>query len=316
MKAIKCPVCLSMAIEVEKINSAQIAKHILLSFGDLNAINHDFGKYSMQKCTGCELVFSDPMTPGDDRFYEWICGSRFYYPAIRWEWAPCIDLLIKKGIKKVLDVGCGSGLFLAELKKCGIEGFGVDPNQDSVNSCTALGLHAECLSLEQIAGHEGSERRFEAITLFHVLEHLSDPAEAIKSAMKCLLPGGLIAVSVPYSPMTFESDWWDPLNRPPHHLTRWNESALKGLANSVGMSAEIMVQPASSLISRTLSTLQIKYGLAPLMGSSLNRGVGLIGRAITHPLAFVRIFIHQIQRNIQTGGPKGDAILMIMKIKN
>jgi SAM-dependent methyltransferase len=156
--------------------------------------------------------------------------------------------------------------------------------------------------------------QFSVITLFHVLEHVADPLGAIKILKRSLSPGGILAVSVPYSPMSFESDWRDPLNRPPHHLSRWNERSLKALATSAGMSAEILVQPARSTLVRVLSTIQLKLSLPPIYGgTSLERKARMVWRLISHPVEAVTIAYHQRLRNRETSGAKGDTVMLLMK---
>ncbi|MGV8934014.1 MAG: class I SAM-dependent methyltransferase [Gallionellaceae bacterium] len=251
------------------------------------------------------------MQPGDDTFYGWICSSKFYYPHARWEWVPLLDVLCKEGKVRVIDVGCGSGLFLEAVRERGLQGVGLDANSDSVQTCLRKGLVAMCIGLENI--NAAVTERYDAITMFHVMEHLSNPVAALISLRRLLKPGGLIAVSVPYSPMSFETDWRDPLNRPPHHLTRWNEASLRSLAVAAGLKARIVVQPTRSVLSRTLSTLQLKRGLPAIAGGSRGqRALGFAMRLARWPLLSAGIWLRQRQRDAALGGAKGDAVLMIL----
>jgi hypothetical protein len=66
-------------------------------------------------------------------------------------------------------------------------------------------------------------------------EHVADPVGVLRHAASLLADGGGICFSVPLTPMGYEHAWPDPLNAPPHHLSRWCISALEALAKRVGM---------------------------------------------------------------------------------
>lgn len=312
MEIPKCPVCGADAAPIESISGPQIPQQVRASLPDLSFPDFKVGDYSLMECEGCSLVFADPMEPGDNHFYSWICSSRIYYPSTRWEWDPLVGKILAMDRAKVLDVGCGSGLFLETLLRSGIDGLGVDPTEESVAACRARGIEAQQLSIQEMV--DSPLGQFNVITLFHVLEHVADPLNAVKVLKRSLSPGGILAVSVPYSPMSFETDWRDPLNRPPHHLSRWNERSLKALATAAGMSAEILVQPARSTLSRVLSTLQLKLSLTAIDGGSgWERKARLAWRLISHPVNAATIAYHQKQRDRETGGAKGDAVMLLMK---
>lgn len=312
MTFLKCPVCGGHAAQKEFISGPQILEQVKASMPDLPSPDLMIGDYSLMECEGCSLVFADPMEPGDNHFYGWICSSHIYYPSSRWEWGPLVERILTIDQAKILDVGCGSGLFLETIRRFGINGLGVDPTKESVAACRAKGIEAQQLSIQEMV--ESPLGQFSVVTLFHVLEHVADPLGAIKILKRSLSSSGILAVSVPYSPMSFETDWRDPLNRPPHHLTRWNERSLKALANAAGMSAEILVQPARSMLARVISTLQLKLSLPPIDGSSAWERKGRLSwRLISHPVDAVTIAYHQMQRDRETGGAKGDAVMLLMK---
>ena len=314
MKIPKCPVCGADAASIESISGPQIPQQIRALLPDLSSLDFKFRDYSLMECEACSLVFADPMEPGDNHFYEWICSSRTYHPSSRWEWGPLVERILAIDRAKVLDVGCGSGLFLDTIRLRGVNGLGVDPTEECVAACRARGIEAQQLSIQEMV--ESPLGQFSVITLFHVLEHLADPLDAIKILKRSLSPGGILAVSVPYSPMSFETDFLDPLNRPPHHLSRWNERSLKALATSAEMSAEILVQPARTTLARVLSTMQLKLSLPPIDGGTAwERKARLVWRLITHPVDAATIAYHQGRRDRETGGAKGDAVMLIMKLR-
>ncbi|MBU3607778.1 class I SAM-dependent methyltransferase [Polynucleobacter sp. AP-Mumm-500A-B3] len=284
---------------------------IINLFDDLRLPRPKVLDYSLLKCSECELIFSNPMKAGSDEFYSWICNSHYYYPPERWEWGALIELIKEKN-KVVLDVGCGSGIFLEKLTKHGISGVGIDSNLGSVLECRSKGLTAECLPIN-LLGTLGNGSKFDVITLFHVLEHLEDPRESIASLWAHVKSGGLLAISIPLSPMFFEEDWWDPLNRPPHHLTRWNLKALNALATFLGAKAEFVIEPCNGLIQRVASTMQLKHSMPHITGSAFNRKLRLIFRLIVRPISTVKTLLHQLQRDNSPQGVVGNSVLVLLK---
>jgi SAM-dependent methyltransferase len=96
---------------------------------------------------------------------------------------------------RILDVGCGTGLFLAVARRRGWKVFGVD-------ACEEATRHArERFGLEVWQGEftdlpdEGV--RFDAITGWDVLEHARRPVELLRAARRRLAPGGVVGLSTP-----------------------------------------------------------------------------------------------------------------------
>jgi len=98
--------------------------------------------------------------------------------------------------KRVLDVGCGSGVFAQSLKRSfGCEVWGIEPDLKSFEKAVLRldhvvhGYFDDQLKLP--AGH------FDCIFFNDVLEHMIDPAHALGLAKKLLSPTGKIVASIP-----------------------------------------------------------------------------------------------------------------------
>ena len=86
--------------------------------------------------------------------------------------------LLDKGIKNVLDVGCGQGYFLETLGLNGIKAKGIDLSSAQVEACKAKGLDAGHIDLCDL------EEDFEALTaVFDVINYL--PKEHLKNFFSC-----------------------------------------------------------------------------------------------------------------------------------
>lgn len=228
--------------------------------------------YRIMACPACLLEFADPMQEGGGDFYEWVTRSAKTYPTSRWEWFQCHCIL--KGFSErasarsfdLLDVGCGSGHFLHSLRALPRwHGIGLDFNPSAIDLCRSKGLDA-------IQGNIGNVRslvttQFDAITLWHVVEHVSNPVRLILEAKMLLNSDGMIFFSVPISPLSYETSWIDPLNSPPHHLTRWRIASIEALAKRVEMTADIFLPEADGIAKRVVRTLLLQAA-SPYSGLS------------------------------------------------
>src|SRR6185369_8239448 len=97
----------------------------------------------------------------------------------------------------VLDVGCGSGAFLFQLKTRwpgDYEILGTDVSGAPLNYAESKGLPVLRGNLLE---HAFAGKRFDAITLWAVLEHLNEPDKFLIKVQEILKPGGLCFALVP-----------------------------------------------------------------------------------------------------------------------
>ena len=94
---------------------------------------------------------------------------------------------------KLLDVGAGGGEVVYAAQKRGFNAIGLEPNQGySEFARDQYGVRVETMHLDQL-----EEQDFDVITMFHVLEHLPNPARAIEFVYRKLRPGGYLMIEVP-----------------------------------------------------------------------------------------------------------------------
>jgi len=94
---------------------------------------------------------------------------------------------------RVLEVGAGTGRF-GKAMSGEFEYVGIDLSDDAARRARAEGLEVYCASLFDFV-NTGSG--FDAVTLFHVFEHLSDPHDALARIKDLLKPGGALVLITP-----------------------------------------------------------------------------------------------------------------------
>jgi SAM-dependent methyltransferase len=136
---------------------------------------------------------------------------------------------------KVLDVGCGSGHFMAEMKKrFDNDYYGVEPGKFDREFAARNGLKIFKGILKD--AHYPSDY-FDLILVNHVFEHVDDPSDTLRELKRILKPGGTLTIGVPNT---------DALNRRifgkywvgyevPRHLYNYNPRILKKYAQKVGL---------------------------------------------------------------------------------
>lgn len=98
--------------------------------------------------------------------------------------------------RRILDVGCGTGVHARELKRRGIEVHGVTLSPVEMEQATQEMERATLANVETWAP-DYPPGFFDALLFSHVLEHLIDPAEAIKRMSPYLRPGGRVYIALP-----------------------------------------------------------------------------------------------------------------------
>ena len=135
----------------------------------------------------------------------------------------------------LLDVGCGSGAFLARMRGLGWQVAGVEPDPAAAEA--AKRVHG--IDVETGLARFG-DRRFDAITMHHVIEHLPDPHAEVARIAQHLAPGGRLVIVTPNirsaGRRLFGAHWvhWDP----PRHLWMFSRPALEQVVTAAGLQVE------------------------------------------------------------------------------
>jgi 2-polyprenyl-3-methyl-5-hydroxy-6-metoxy-1,4-benzoquinol methylase len=138
-----------------------------------------------------------------------------------------IEKYVRRG--RLLDIGCGRGLFLHTMRGRGWEVKGVEFSEDTARSVIeTYGIDVRAGSPE---GWGFCAESFDVITISHVLEHVEKPVEMINECRRILQKNGLLVIAVPnISSLQAAAGKgaWFQLDLP-YHLSHFSEEGLAEL---------------------------------------------------------------------------------------
>jgi 2-polyprenyl-3-methyl-5-hydroxy-6-metoxy-1,4-benzoquinol methylase len=162
-------------------------------------------------CLNCNTYFINP-TPNDlelDSFYSEY-HSKYYDEKIESvdqtlsslnSSSPLDDIRIQTLMTlmdlskaKILDIGCGKGRFLYQLKQLKAEVYGIEIDKDAVKFASLLGINN--VFTGNFESFE-SNQRFDLIILNDIIEHPINPYELLRKAVELLNKDGLILIWTP-----------------------------------------------------------------------------------------------------------------------
>ncbi|MGH2621219.1 MAG: methyltransferase domain-containing protein, partial [Anaerolineales bacterium] len=120
-----------------------------------------------------------------------------------------LDYLELREGDRVIDVGCGMGVYLmlmSRLRRPRL--YGLDLQRDRLRRAQTEVATARLVSAD-IRRLPFAPGAFDKALMSEVLEHVPDDEGALQAVFRLLKPGGLLAVSVPHARYPF---WWDPFN--------------------------------------------------------------------------------------------------------
>ncbi len=176
------------------------------------------GSYGVSKCKRCSSIFVNPVpsiAALEDYYNNCKCNHmlqdlyrnrnkiRNYIINDRVkEAAKCILGISKKNKGKisVLEVGCGSGAFLSQLRNyfdvsCNNDAIdinynGIDIDCHAISKCVSKHINLECCSIEEYSDNKSKE--YDLIFHFELIEHLKDPALLMQKTHNLLKDEGVL----------------------------------------------------------------------------------------------------------------------------
>lgn len=162
----------------------------------------------------------------------------------------------------LLDIGCGTGNFLAVARDAGYHVTGIELDRKAARFAKErLGLQRVLpLTISEFAAQHPQEQ-FDVVTFFEVLEHQAAPVEFLQRVRACLRTGGFIALSVPNRERWLTGP--DVLDYPPNHFLRWNAAALKKFLSVQGFEVlSLREQPAGVTHTAQMIHMALRTGMS------------------------------------------------------
>jgi 2-polyprenyl-3-methyl-5-hydroxy-6-metoxy-1,4-benzoquinol methylase len=148
---------------------------------------------------------------------------------------------------RLLDVGCGTGAFVAAALQKGFDAYGIDLSARAIEAGRRhFGIeHLYEASVDGLK--DRFDKQFDVVTAFEVLEHMDDAERFLAQLIELVAPGGHLILSVPNRDrrprLLNEGDL------PPHHFTRWNEATVRGFLERNGLlTTRVIVCPARTTL--------------------------------------------------------------------
>jgi 2-polyprenyl-3-methyl-5-hydroxy-6-metoxy-1,4-benzoquinol methylase len=174
-----------------------------------------------------------------------------------------------KGV--LLDIGAGTGDFLLTAKQKGWQTLGIEPSKKAKGIAIKKGVDF-LESTATIADHS-----IDAITMWHVLEHVPDVEKQIHELKRLIKPTGTIIIAVPnfnsYDAKHYENFWaaYDV----PRHLWHFSKTAIKILFEREGLHLQkVLPMPFDafyvSLLSEKYKTGKMNFIQAFFVGATSN----------------------------------------------
>jgi 2-polyprenyl-3-methyl-5-hydroxy-6-metoxy-1,4-benzoquinol methylase len=188
-----CPVCSSRSFQ---------------TFGEAKDYTVSHETFQLQKCVNCDFLFTSPR-PEDSTLGNYYISNEYVSHtakattlfdklyevsrelALRWKLTLVKKFIPTETYPTVLDYGCGTGFFLKKFKENGFNIAGVEPSsiaKKAAEENTGIKIYT---SIDDIAG------KFDVITLWHVLEHVSNLNELITELKNRLNEKGALFIAVP-----------------------------------------------------------------------------------------------------------------------
>lgn len=199
-------------------------------------------KATILACKECDFGFGFPFVGGDETFYS-ILHEQKGYPGWKWDYNYAINNVFnKEKPQKVLDIGAGEGLFLKRLDR-NIQKYASEGSEDTRIILEDAGINVFRDPAKIADEHYNS---FDCITIFQVLEHISQFDQVLAQAYKLLKPNGILIISVPeLQSMIDQEKYTGCPDMIPNHINKFSAKSLTMAIQHAGLRVQHVVHEPS-----------------------------------------------------------------------
>lgn len=215
-----------------------------------HTVSHE--KFNIVSCDACDFKFTNPVPESSQigRYYQsdnYISHSdtkkgvvsKAYHLVRNYTLKKKLDLMagyVSRGT--VLDYGCGTGMFVDACRNAGWTSFGLEPDAGARKLAFERGLNVS--SDKAVLDQRTRDLKFNAITLWHVLEHVYDLTDSLEFFKRKLAREGVLIIAVPnhksYDARHY-GEFWAAYDVP-RHLYHFSQTTLQRLLSDHGFKLE------------------------------------------------------------------------------
>lgn len=250
-------------------------------------------QFSVVECAGCGLLYVNPRIPNENVF-DVYRDAYFNRPSDGYDgyelnehlrtktfrrWYEQIEPFLHTNPGRALDIGCAAGYFMDVLRERGWEVEGIELDTAMHASLRERGLSVSNEPLERYT----TERRFDLITLFDVLEHLPLIETDLDKLVELLSPTGIIALVTPNADSLqrklLGSRWFQ--FKPVEHLYYFSPQTLRRIGADHGLKVVHLSRSGQYADTTFLSDRLRRYGFgsAAKLFDTVTRLLGLKGKS-------------------------------------
>lgn len=260
-----------------KCNICDSSKYIILYKDELGddvpPLDYNFSPksrktYQIVKCNSCGLIYTNPMPMNIYAFYKDTVDE--IYLATKKQRLQGAKKVVQEILKfkkggNLLDIGCATGYFLDVAS----EYFNVTGIELSEWAFKEAAKRHEVYNMP-LSGIEFT-KKFDVITLFGVIEHLTNPSKELDLISSCLKQSGLVVIYTPdiggWLPRLLGKKWWNFMGM---HLYYFSKETCKGLLEKCGFSVIKIMNYTHYFQLNSLGISMKRYHIGKIVSPILN----------------------------------------------
>jgi SAM-dependent methyltransferase len=275
--------CADVGLRCHVCGSSQLNRRFSVPLSDgPYRYDKDIKRREIYQCDSCGHLLAGLNDPSEfSTYYASLsadCHSSIH-DSDQFRYQQVLEALSKRTVSRVLDIGCGTGTFLARLPP-GVERFGIEPTRAAAVLARAKGVRI--IQYDDLVRPE-LQNTFDAVTAIDVLEHETDLQEFRRHLTSALRPGGtviLLTGDAQSRPARVLGRYWYYLNGwehitffCPRSMRTWLEPDFRGIEFTKTNHNQLRLECSATI--RSWLTFPVKWLLRELLRMRLNKYVVL-----------------------------------------
>ena len=237
-----------LQVTLEKVEACPVCRY-RISKPYLICKDHSVSgeEFTLVQCASCNFVYTNPR-PNEKQIGKYYQSANYIshtdtnkgiinkvYHLVRKKTVAdkvkLVNRLHEKG--KLLDIGCGTGVFLEHCKKQGWQTKGIEPDEGA----RTIAHNRLNVPIEKDFLTSYSNEKFDIITLWHVLEHIHELNKTVEKIVSMMTTDAKVVIAVPnigsYDAQLYKNYWaaYDI----PKHLYHFTKKTLELLMSNYGL---------------------------------------------------------------------------------